>query len=1092
MNHLKDIQGKLKRFIRKYYTNELIKGCILFFTLGLLYFIGTLAVEHFLWLTSDARTVLFWLFIAAELGLLYYYILLPLSKLNGLKKGISEIEASEIIGAHFPEVRDKLINLIQLKNSKENSELISASIAQKSKQLKPITFKKAIDFRSNKRFLKYAIAPLVILLIFEYSSRGSFMLDSVDRLVHYNNNYEPPAPFAFTVSNSSLNVLEGDGIKLKIKTVGDVTPNQARIHLGEESYFLIHEGNSEFSYTIQNVTTSLDFYLSSDNVKSATYLVNCIPTPVITNLKMIVKYPDYTGKLPEVVQNTGNAMVLQGSEVSWQIETSQVSDLQLIANETDTLSFSRNGDDYFSLTRQLMRSLNYKISTSNTFLRNHESLPFTIGVVADRYPKIFVESGIDSLEYGPVEFFGELSDDYGVSRLQLVYYNQQDKERINRLDLTVQTGNSSSFYYIFPDGIEVDEGIEYEFFFEVYDNDEVNGTKKTRSRSFKYYQPTIDEMNSEALKDQKETIESVQKTLEGFKNTEEELNDFEKDIQKKGVLNWDDEQKFEDFVNRQKQYEEMFRKQRDKIEDNLDRIPVSGSEENKKETLKKRIEEAKELAERNELLEQLDSLANRMGRENMLDKLEELSRKNRQNKQSLERLLELTKRFYVEQKMARIGDKLERLSEREDTLSNKRELSKDSIMKEQEKVNEEVELLKDELNELEEENKLLMRPMTTPDHEEQMEDIEKSLEKAMDELKMNEMKNAQKSQKSAARKMKKLAKEFEQQMMQMEGEQLNENIDDLRKIVENLIAYSFGQEDLLERFRSSDQDHPEYPKNLREQQVLKEYFEHIDDSLYMLSLRVASMSMAIQKEVNDVHYYMENALNNFAENRFNQGLSDQQFMITGANNLANMLSDVLENMMNASMSMGKGSGDQEFKLPDIIQKQGELEERIRDGMKEGEENMQKGEGNSGQDSEEEMNGELYEIYKEQVRLRQALEELMKEETQGEGSGDAIDEMKKLEEELLEKGFSNDIIERLQKLQYELLKLDSAKKEQGRDTKRESLSGEQSNLQRAIEKLKLQKKNTTERELLNRQSLPLRSIYLEKVEQYFKNQKGLRQ
>ena len=149
-------------------------------------------------------------------------------------------------------------------------------------------------------------------------------------------------------------------------------------------------------------------------------------------------------------------------------------------------------------------------------------------------------------------------------------------------------------------------------------------------------------------------------------------------------------------------------------------------------------------------------------------------------------------------------------------------------------MNEEVELLKYELNELEEENKLLMRPMTTPDHEEQMEDIEKSLEKAMDELKMNEMKNAQKSQKSAARKMKKLAKEFEQQMMQMEGEQLNENIDDLRKIVENLIAYSFGQEDLLERFRSSDQDHPEYPKNLREQQVLKEYFEHIDDSLYML------------------------------------------------------------------------------------------------------------------------------------------------------------------------------------------------------------------------------------------------------------------
>ena len=49
------IQQKLEQFIRKYYTNELIKGAILFFAIGLLYLIITLLVEHFLWLDQTYR-----------------------------------------------------------------------------------------------------------------------------------------------------------------------------------------------------------------------------------------------------------------------------------------------------------------------------------------------------------------------------------------------------------------------------------------------------------------------------------------------------------------------------------------------------------------------------------------------------------------------------------------------------------------------------------------------------------------------------------------------------------------------------------------------------------------------------------------------------------------------------------------------------------------------------------------------------------------------------------------------------------------------------------------------------------------------------
>ena len=73
---------------------------------------------------------------------------------------------------------------------------------------------------------------------------------------------------------------------------------------------------------------------------------------------------------------------------------------------------------------------------------------------------------------------------------------------------------------------------------------------------------------------------------------------------------------------------------------------------------------------------------------------------------------------------------------------------------------------------------------------------------------------------------------------------------------------------------------------LKKEQVLKEYFEHVDDSLYVLSLRLAKLGGAIQKEVEDVYFNMDASIANFTDDNYNQGLSNQQFVITAANNIA--------------------------------------------------------------------------------------------------------------------------------------------------------------------------------------------------------------
>lgn len=1101
MSSIYKIQEKLQQFTRKYYVNQLIKGSILFITIGLLYLIFTLFIEYSLWLKPTLRTALFWVFIIVEILLLANYVVIPITKLIGFRSGISEVEASKLIGKHFPEVNDKLLNMLQLQNSKQQSELIEASIDQKSKELQPVPFVKAIDFSTNKKYLKFILLPMLIWLLVYITGNINIFNDSLTRVVNYKKAYVPPAPFLFEIENKNLDVLEGNSLTVYIKTVGSVIPNDVKISFLGERYYLQNNGLGNFEYTFSNVKESLKFNFEANRVFSQDYQLNSIATPIITNLKMVLRYPDYTGKKSELIENTGNAIVPQGTAINWQIETHQTESIGFKFEEK-TLNFNKTTSNHFNFKKKILQPLNYTIATSNKQLKNHEQLNFFVEVVNDEYPKIDIISNIDSISRGPIDFAGELSDDYLVSKLELMYYNKQNPSLKNKYKININPSSFTSFYYIFPEGIEIREGVDYEMYFQVFDNDRVNGAKKTISKVFSYYNKTDAEIKEELMKEQNKTISNMSKALSKSKKENSDFRKLQEELQKKGEINWNDTQKLEQLLQRQNQYQQLLQKQSNKLKQNLEEQPNLDKLSEKKEDLKKRIEETKKLAEQDKLLKELEELIKKFDKEELQKKLNELTKKNKRNEQSLERILELTKRFYVEQKAVQIQEKLEKLAEDENKLSKNKDVNS---LEKQNEINKEFNKLTDDFKELDKQNKGLKRPMTLPKPDDEVKDIENDLQDAVDELQKDESKQnsdskskASKKQKLAAQKMKQLAQKMGNSMSTMEGEEIDENIDDLRNIVENLIEFSFQQEELFTKFSQITNQHPEYSINLKKQYVLKEYFEHIDDSLYALSLRLVKMGAEIQKNVNEVHFQIDESINNFSENRTDVGNSNQQFAITNTNELANTLSDILQALMNASPMFGKGKGGKEkgFSLPDIIKKQGELSEQIKEGIKKGDKGKPKekgknGEpGNEGEGEQQEMsNGELFDIYKQQAQLKKLLKDLLGEQKGNNGKGvggDAVKQMEDLEKEMLEKGFSSDVIKKMQKLTYELLKLEEAMQQQGKDEKRKSDTNIQEFRKNQIKELKLKKPYFNNTEILNRQSLPLRTIYKKKVQEYFKS------
>lgn len=1098
MTNYKNIQKKVRQFIKKYYTNELLKGSILFLAFGLLYFLITLFIEYFLWLPPKARTVLFFSFVAVEGVLLITYIFIPLFRLAGLAKGISAERASQIIGKHFPNVNDKLTNVLQLHRNPQQTELLMASIEQKSADLQPIPFGKAIDFKANVKYLKYLAVPVLIWAVTYISGKNFIFNDSFDRVVNYAEEYPPPAPFAIAVTNDSLDVIEGESFTLKVTTEGSISPENMQLVYNGEHYFLKKE-DGHFTYTFDHPAETLDFYLHANEVETPTYTLNVIRTPSITGFKMSLDYPGYTGKKDETIENTGNATVPEGTAVTWTIDTKSTDSVALTA--TGKYSFNKNGNDSFSVSKTVGNVFNYQINTSNAQLKNYEKLHYKIDVIKDAYPEISVKSDIDSVSRGVIQFAGQLSDDYAISKLQLAYANKETDSVVQQKDLPVDRSNFEEFYYLFdPVALQLETGANYDVYFIVYDNDGVNGAKATKSQVFNYYHKTAQEITDDLLKEQEENLEDLIKTTKKSEDVNKKLEEFTKSLKKKSDLEWQDKNQLKQFLERQKDYKKMFERNTDKLSENLQEQSRRNHNEDlkeKKENLQKRIDEAKELSEKNDLLEQLKKMSDKLDREDLINKLDKLSQQNKQQKRTLERLLEMTKRYYVEQKANQIIEKLDSLSKEQEKLAG----SEENTSKKQEELNKKFDEIREDLKELKKQNNQLVRPMKIPTTRQDEVTIEKTMEEAKENLKMipikkneeedsdgggdkkeNEDSPASKKQRSAAKKQKQLSDKMNMSMMQMQGEMIDENIESLQAILQNLLTYSFDQEDLMESFQDVDAASGDFPKKLKDQYILKDNFEHIDDSLYTLSMRLTQIPNTIQQDLANAHYNIDKALENLADNRIANGRTNQHYAMNAANELAEFLSNLLDGLQNPQQNMGSGKGKSgEQQLQDIIKKQGELNEKMKDGMKEGEDGKQ---GKSGK-GKEQMSGEQYQIYQEQNALKEALKELMEKGGGKNGNGKkAIDKMEQLEDMLLEKGLNNEVLKNMLQLEHELLKLKTAEMEQGQDDQRKADTNQKSFGRKPIAPLKLEKLQFNTQEILNRKPLPLKGNYKNKVQEYF--------
>ncbi|MBM3184692.1 MAG: hypothetical protein FJZ67_00190 [Bacteroidetes bacterium] len=1109
--HLLD---QIDAFIRKFYKNEMIKGILLFTLFFLFSFLLTTTLEYVGRFSSGTRAFLFFGFIAVNVLLLVRYIFIPLSKLVSFGKRINRYQASEIIGSFFPEISDRLKNTLQLNDALDqnegNLELIRASVLQKSAQLNVIPFTSAIDFRQNKKYLRYLL-PIFTVFVLLAVFVPSLITQGTERVVNYNEEY---APFQFYLNENKLTVEEGQDAEISLILKGSSLPENVYM-ISENGKFLMDRVSKNFfKGIIRKPKESSFFYFTANDYTSDKYQLNVIGKSILGKLEAKLAYPSYLGKTPEVIQNAGDLTIPEGTQIEWSVLTKNTKKVEVNWNGNKQIQTELG----FKLNKKVNNESKLKFKLYNAFKNKIDSVNYVISVIKDAPPTIDVEEFKDSVADGVRYFKGQIGDDYGLKSLYFVYkiISENGSSRDQKLMVRPVSGTQISYEFAVDfrrEKLQLKDRIEY--YFVVSDNDGVNGSKSSRSQSYTYKLPTLDELIEKRNEDQ-------EKTKEGLTDLLEKTNEFQRRVEKlkKEALN----SKSSDW-NKMNQVNQLQDEQKNLIE-SLEQIKndinQSTEEKNQLSEIDKELLEKQEMIEKlldqlmddelKKLLEDLEKLLEKNDKENIKDKLDQLDQSTEDMKKQLDRSLEMLKRLQVNEKIDDIEKQLKELAKEQEELKKEienKKISEEKSVEKQEEINKKFDQLKDDLNKLNELNKDLDNPMNLGDTKEQEEKISNELNESKESLEKGKSKKAGESQKEASDQMEQLAQQLDQQQQKANQKQQEEDMDALRNILESLMTLSFDQEDLMNKMGRVSTSDPAYLKYGRRQRRIIDDTKIVKDSLLALAKRQPKIASFIDKELNAIETNHQASIEDIEDRRKKDLGKHQQLVMTSYNNLALLLNEALQSMQAQMQSQTPGNGScnnpgKGRPKPGSSMSTGDMKEMLKKQL----EQMQKGPNpggqkagdkpgdkpgskpsNSGQNMLGLGNKEIAKMAAEQTAIRQKLEQLRNEmNKEGQGLGNKLNllikELEQQEKDLINRNINKEMINRQRDIMTRLLESEKALMERGFEEKRESKSGKDDNYGNKIRFDEYNKQKLKQIELLKSADPTYKKYYKDKANQYF--------
>ena len=407
--------------------------------------------------------------------------------------------------------------------------------------------------------------------------------------------------------------------------------------------------------------------------------------------------------------------------------------------------------------------------------------------------------------------------------------------------------------------------------------------------------------------------------------------------------------------------------------------------------------------------------------------------------------------------------------------------------------------IKKDIKELKQLNQQLEEPAKFQNNDQLQQDINNQLKQSSQNLEKNNRSKSSENQKKAADDMEQMADQLNKDFNESELEQVSEDIETLRQILDNLVKISFNQEEVLDLSKKTNAKSALVSDIMVKQNKVKNDMKLIEDSLNNLARRQMAVKPFIQKEVTKIQEYLKSSQSDLQDRKLSQAAKNEQFVLTSMNNLALMLQESLKEMQKKKSeckSKCKKSGNGSCSKPGGKGKSKktsarELQQQLNRQMEALKRSMEQ-DGKQGQSGKQQsMSEQFAKMAAQQEAIRKMLEEYDNGVKSENGVGDKtieqlIEEMKKTEKELVNRTLTQQTIQRQQSITTRLLQSERADMQREKEEERKSTEALQVPNINPPKEWKMDIESKHQNEMLRSVPANLNYYYKEKANQYFYN------
>ncbi|MBS1616774.1 MAG: DUF4175 family protein [Bacteroidetes bacterium] len=1136
MQQLSWLLTRLDAFIRKYYFNQVLRGGLILLSCVLTYFLLVSVSEYYLYLPVWVKLCIVSAFVLLGGGALIGLIILPLMKMAHLGKTLSHEEAARIVGRHFPEVSDKLLNILQLNQAAPGTasrELIEASIDQKAAQISVVPILGAIDLKKNRRYLRFLL-PVLLVGLFLFIAAPNIFKEGSSRLLQPATAFERPAPFRFLIDEDSLKATRNSDFNLNIRLEGSALPAELFIETGKERIPARALNNHAFQYQFRNVNQPILFRLFAAGYYSKNYTLEVLQPPLLKALRIQIDYPDYTGRHDEMLTTLGDMNLPVGTRVGYTLLTGFCKEALLQWSSGEKVLLKAQGGGLFSYQHQFLQDTSYTLFLHNTQTPEGPGYHYQVQVIPDQYPVVQVQEFRDTVTGQQIILTGTAGDDYGISRVLFHYeITGPDGKSLGQQSFPLSSGGSTliSFQKYFDlQTLKLQPGQKISYYVEAFDNDAIHGPKSARSATMVYAMLNHQQIDSAISANARQINAGLSSSAQQAKSIQQDLKEASEKILQSSDIEFEQRQQLQELADKQEQLKakmEAAAKRLEEQEKQSLQKPFSQDLRDKQQEVKKQLDNLlnHELAEQ---MKKLQELMSKLNKEDAQKTLQQMQEQNKLFSMDMERMKELMKQLETQMRLEELANKADELAQKQENLKQQTDAGKQSnqeLSKQQEALQKELKkTLNDDLKALQKLASGLEQKMKLAKPGEQGEKAGEQMQQSQQQLQQGNSSQSSQSQKKAAENLKGMAEALRGMAGGMNIEQIDIDIRATRQLLTNLIRLSFDQEDLMNKVRNTSTASQAFLGNMREQARLHTASQMIRDSLFGLSKRVFKLAPTVNKETGELERNMKLATGSLEQRQVGDALTRQQYVMTHTNNLALMLNELLAHLMQMrSQSMSSGAQGSCTKpggsspkpgaskqLSDIITQQQQLGQQMGkqagqkpgqaqqgEGSKQAGKSGQNGSGGTGQGSGSEGNNEygdaekLARLAEQQAQIRRQLEDLQSRlKGSGMGQNKELQEIQKQmdrnETDIVNRRLSAELMMRQQEILTRLLKAEQSLREQEQDNKRASQVGK--DLPRPTPPELEQLLQNRQQILESYRSVPpqLKPYYRQMVDTYFRN------